>query len=74
MSQEEISHELYMSISNISRLESGKYEVKLADAWKWANVTGSQDLFIAVLFSVDVAIVQQIIDAGTAIGFIGGIL
>lgn len=32
MSQEDVAHELYMSISNVSRLESGKYEIKLADA------------------------------------------
>jgi len=76
MSQEEVAHELYMSISNVSRLESGKYEIKLADALRWANVTGAQDVFIATLLSVDVTIVQQIIDAGTTtLGLIlGGIV
>src|SRR5690625_4439680 len=74
MSQEEVAHELYMSISNVSRLESGKYEIKLADALRWANVTGAQDVFVATLLSVDVAIVQQVIDAGMTIGTIlGGI-
>ena len=74
MSQEEVAHELYMSISNVSRLESGKYEIKLADALRWANVTGAQDVFVASLLGVDVAIVQQVIDAGMTIGTIlGGI-
>ena len=75
MSQEDVAHELYMSISNVSRLESGKYEVKLADALRWANVTGAQDVFIATLLGVDVTVVQQIIDAGTTIGLVlGGIM
>ena len=75
MSQEDVAHELYMSISNISRIESGKYHVKLSDAVRWANVTGAQDVFVATLLSVDVTIVQQIIDAGTTIGFVlGGLL
>lgn len=72
MSQEDIAHELYMSISNVSRIESGKYHVKLSDAVRWANVTGAQDVFIATLLSVDVTIVQQIIDAGTTIGLVLG--
>jgi len=74
MSQEEVAHELYMSISNVSRLESGKYEIKLADALRWANVTGAQDVFVASLLGVDIAVVQQIVDAGMTIGTIlGGI-
>ena len=75
MSQEDIAHELYMSISNVSRLESGKYEIKLADALRWANVTGAQDVFIATLLGVDITVVQQIVEAGSTIGIIlGGIL
>lgn len=75
MSQEEVAHELYMSISNVSRLESGKYEIKLADALRWANVTGAQDVFIATLLGVDVTVVQQIVESGSTIGMImGGIL
>lgn len=67
MSQEEIAHELHMSISNISRLETGKYEAKIADAWRWANATGSQDVLLAFLCSVDISIVQQILDSSTVI-------
>ena len=74
MSQEEVAHELYMSISNISRIESGKYHVKLSDAVRWANVTGAQDVFVATLLGVDIAVVQQIVDAGSILGTIlGGI-
>jgi len=75
MSQEDVAHELYMSISNVSRLESGKYEIKLADALRWANVTGAQDVFVATLLGVDITVVQQIVEAGSTIGMIiGGIL
>lgn len=76
MSQEDIALELHMSISNISRLETGKYEAKIADAWRWANTTGSLDVFIATLCSVDITIVQQIIESGVTVGsiLIGGII
>lgn len=75
MSQEDIALELHMSISNVSRLESGKYELKAADFWRWANATGSQDVFIAAVTSIDIAIVQQIIESSSTIGMIlGGIL
>ncbi len=75
MSQEDIALELHMSISNVSRLESGKYELKAIDFWRWANATGSQDVFIAAVTSIDIAIVQQIIEGSATIGTIlGGIL
>lgn len=77
MSQEDIALDLNMSISNISRLETDIYELKASDLVKWANVTGSQDLLVALLCGVDVAIVQQILDsASTLVGTIllGGIL
>lgn len=75
MSQEDVALELHMSISNVSRLESGKYELKAADFWRWANATGSQDVFIAAVTSLDITVVQQIIDSSSTIGMIlGGIL
>mgnify|MGYP001469314040 CR=1 FL=1 len=43
MSQEDIALELHMSISNVSRLESEKYELKAADLIRWANATQSQE-------------------------------
>lgn len=75
MSQEDLALELHMSISNVSRLETGKYEAKVIDAWRWANATGSQDVLLAALCSIDISIVQQVIESSTAVGSIlGGII
>lgn len=67
MSQEDIAHELHMSISNVSRLETNKYELKAVDLVNWANVTGTQDLLIATILSVDVSVVQQILDSSVMV-------
>lgn len=67
MSQEDVALEMHMSISNISRLESGKYELKVMDFWRWANATGAQDVMIATMCSVDITIVQQILESGSTI-------
>jgi len=76
MSQEDIAHELHMSISNVSRLETDKYELKAVDLVNWANATGTQDLLIAFMCSVDVSVVQQILEASTTVvgTILGGIL
>lgn len=76
MSQEEIAHELHMSISNISRLETGKYELKAVDLLKWANVTGSQEILAAMVLGLDVGVLQQALELATkmiATVFLGGI-
>lgn len=67
MSQEDVALELHMSISNVSRLETGKYPAKIADVWRWANITGGQDIFIALVCSVDISIVQQILDTSSTV-------
>lgn len=73
MSQEDIALDLHMSISNVSRLETGKYELKAVDLLSWASVTGAQDVLAALVLSVDIAVVQQILEASTTlIGFISG--
>lgn len=76
MSQEDMALELHMSISNISRLESNKYELKAVDLFNWANATGAQDVVAAMLLSVDVTIVQQILESSTTLvgSIIGTIL
>jgi len=76
MSQEDMALELHMSISNVSRLETGKYELKAIDLINWANATGAQDVLVAMLLSVDIAIVQQILEASTTVvgSIIGSIL
>jgi len=76
MSQEEIAHELHMSISNVSRLETEKYELKAADLINWANVTQSQEVLAAMILSVDVEVLQHALDlASTMVStiFLGGI-
>lgn len=72
MSQEDVALELHMSISNISRLETNKYELKAADLTRWAHATNSMDLLVALLSGIDIVIVQQILEASTT--FIGTFL
>lgn len=77
MSQEDIALELHMSISNISRLETDKYELKATDLIKWASVTQSQEVIAAMILGVDVMVLQQaleIISGTVATIFLGGII
>ncbi|GEN30274.1 transcriptional regulator with XRE-family HTH domain [Cerasibacillus quisquiliarum] len=76
LSQEDMAHELHMSISNISRLETGKYELKAIDLLNWVNVTGSQEVLAAMVLGVDVGMLQHALDliSTMAVGFIGGII
>lgn len=76
MSQEDVALEMHMSISNISRLETGKYELKAVDLFKWANITNSQELLAAMVLGIDVGVLQQALEivSTLAVGFIGGLL
>ena len=76
MSQEEVALELHMSISNVSRLETNKYELKAADLIRWANITNSQELLAAMILGVDVGVLQQALEMVTTlmVGWIGGIM
>lgn len=76
LSQEDMAHELHMSISNISRLETGKYELKAIDLLNWVNVTGSQEVLAAMVLGVDVGMLQHALDliSTMAVVFIGGII
>lgn len=67
MSQEDIALELHMSISNVSRLETDKYELKATDLIRWAQVTNAQDMLIATIIGLDVTVVQQILDSVTTL-------
>lgn len=81
LSQEDVALDLHMSISNISRLETDKYELKAADLFRWANATQSQEVIAAMALGIDVGLLQQAIEllstttaVGTIIGiFLGGI-
>lgn len=76
MSQEELAEELHISRSNVSRLETNNLELKAIDLLNWANITGAQEVLAALVLSVDVAIVQQILDASTTVVgvILGGII
>lgn len=76
MSQEDIALDLHMSISNVSRIETGKYELKAVDLIKWANITNSQEYVAAMILGIDVAVLQQALEMVTtlAVGFTGGIM
>ena len=76
MSQEDIALDLHMSISNVSRIETGKYELKAVDLIKWANITNSQELLAAMVLGIDVAVLQQALEMVTTlmVGWIGGIM
>lgn len=76
--QETLSRKLHMSRSNISRIESDKLEIRGKDLLRWVQETNSQDMLIALVYKVDMAVVTDIISslsqlAGT-IFFLGGLL
>jgi len=79
MSQEDIALDLHMSISNVSRLETDKYELKAADLIRWANATQSQEVIAALILGIDVGLLQQALEfissTTTLVGmiFLGGI-
>ncbi|MDY0394748.1 helix-turn-helix transcriptional regulator [Virgibacillus halophilus] len=76
MSQEDMALELHMSISNVSRLESNKYELKAADLIRWCNITNAQEVLIALLCGMDgITIMQQLMDTATTLvgTIIGGL-
>lgn len=62
MSQEDIALELHMSISNVSRLETEKYELKASDLIRWANITQSQEVVAAMVLGLDVGVLQQALE------------
>lgn len=62
MSQEDIALELNMSISNISRLETDKYELKAVDLARWASVTNANDILVAMMIGADLTLVQQMLE------------
>ena len=76
MSQEDIALELHMSISNVSRLETDKYELKAADLVNWANITQSQEIVAAMILGMDVSVLQQLLEGISTVAtiFLGGIL
>ncbi|MGJ9460322.1 helix-turn-helix domain-containing protein [Oceanobacillus sp. CF4.6] len=75
-SQLELSEELHIARSNVSKLESDKMKLTLEDAIKWAKQTDSQDMLVALIINVDVATVADMLTQLTDVAtiFLGGIL
>lgn len=55
LTQEDMALEMHMSISNISRLETDKYELKAIDLLRWCKITNNPDVLMALYASVDAA-------------------
>lgn len=70
MSQEDMAEKLHISRSNISRLETNSLELKAVDLINWANITGTQDMLIAMILSVDTTLVQSVLDSIMTLGTI----
>ena|SRR5690606_26051879 len=60
-SQEKMSEKMFMSRSNISKLEAGKLEIRGKDLIRWAQETNSQDMLIAIVCNIDIASAAQMI-------------
>lgn len=76
MSQEEISMELHISRSTISKLETNQMELKAVDLINWCNITNSQEILAAFIIGMDsINILQSAAQLITgSILFLGGIL
>ena len=73
MSQEDVALELHMSISNVSRLETDIYDIRAADLVRWANITNSQEMLVAIICGVDsLPVMQQVMESLT--GVVGTVL
>jgi len=74
LSQEELAEHLYISRSNISRLETDNLELKAADLIGWANATQSQEVIAAMILGVDVGLLQQVLEIISTTTLVGSIL
>lgn len=52
-SQEEIAAKLYISRSNISKLETDQLKLDVPTLIQWANVTNAKEVVVAFLMGVD---------------------
>lgn len=74
LSQENMALELHMSISNISRLETNKYELKAMDLIRWCQITNAQEMLIAFMLGADgLTKAQQIVEVVVNSGILGTI-
>lgn len=72
LSQEDMAHALHMSISNISRFETNKYDIRGIDLIRWCRITNNPDMLMSLYMMVDVAsqmpVTEIIVGAITVFG------
>ncbi|MDQ0176039.1 helix-turn-helix domain-containing protein [Bacillus chungangensis] len=59
LSQEELAEKIYLSRSNVSRVENDKLILRLDDVIRWFQVTQAPEALAALLCGVDVNTVLQ---------------
>ncbi|CEI81257.1 Helix-turn-helix [Oceanobacillus oncorhynchi] len=82
LSQEQLAPKLHMSRVNLSKIERGLVSIRTEDYFRWAKVTNSQDVLIAIACNIDLTIAADLISnvtdtmhsLGAIIMTIGGIL
>ncbi|WP_419893236.1 helix-turn-helix domain-containing protein [Oceanobacillus kimchii] len=71
-SQDKMGEEMFLSRSNISRMEAGLIPISQSRFMQWANKTDSQDIFLAIIFNIDpsvaVEIISNIANTGATVG------
>lgn len=58
-SQEVMAEKLFISHSNVSRLENNKIELSVETAIRWGQVTHSTEVIAAMLCGIDIATILQ---------------
>ncbi|QKS71692.1 helix-turn-helix domain-containing protein [Paenalkalicoccus suaedae] len=71
-SQERMAHDMYTSISAVSKMETGKQRIELSMFTNWMRHTNAQDLMIAAMVGMDVTTIQPVLEALTRI--VGGFI
>ncbi|MFS0749557.1 helix-turn-helix domain-containing protein [Oceanobacillus sp. 1P07AA] len=73
-SQDEMGDHMYLSRSNVSRLEAGLLSIRQSQFVRWVNKTDSQDIFLSIIFNVDpnvaIEILSNIANTGGTVGSI----
>lgn len=73
LSQEDMAERTYISRSTISKLENGIMKISGEDLIRWCQITQYQEVLMAVMCGLDIALVHQMIEMATS-GIIGTII
>ena len=74
LSQEDMAHALHMSISNISRFETNKYDIRGIDLIKWCKITNNPDMLMVLYAATDVVTTLAATGLTGFISILGGFL